>query len=299
MKLATTTGDFSLYSDDSRKLTEYVCRSGFRCIDYNFGCDYKNKSGAFTENWKNYAQDLKCIAEKYGAEYIQAHAPMGAPIAKDNKEFILDNIRCIEFCYELGIKNLVVHSGYDYNLTKEQTFYKNKLFYNELLKYAEHYEINILTENFNKMYRDNVYWIDNAPDLLELILYVDHPLFQAVWDTGHGNMQEMPQHESLKILGKYVRGLHIQDNFGDKDSHIAPYFGSMNLDSLMAGLMEIGYKGYFTFEAGNFFSPVKYRREYDGDSRLLKAPLELRIKAENLLYETGKTILEAYDCFEE
>jgi len=33
--------------------------------------------------------------------------------------------------------------------------------------------------------------------------------------------------------------------------------------------------------------------------RLWKAPLSLRIQAEKLLYETGKTILSAYDCFEE
>ena len=35
------------------------------------------------------------------------------------------------------------------------------------------------------------------------------------------------------------------------------------------------------------------------DKRLLEAPLSLRIKAEEFMYEIGKTTLEAYGCFEE
>ncbi len=41
------------------------------------------------------------------------------------------------------------------------------------------------------------------------------------------------------------------------------------------------------------------RRPFPEDTRLLNVPLELRIKGENLLYEIGKHILTAYDCFEE
>lgn len=93
--------------------------------------------------------------------------------------------------------------------------------------------------------------------------------------------------------------LHIQDNLGTDDSHIAPFCGSLNLDAVMHGLMDINYKGYFTFEAGNILLPASCRRPFEKDQRLATAPLELRIKAENLLYEMGKYILEAYDCFEE
>jgi sugar phosphate isomerase/epimerase len=146
---------------------------------------------------------------------------------------------------------------------------------------------------------EGLYWIDNAPDLRALIDYVDHPLFHACWDAGHGNMQEMPQDEALRILGEHVYALHIQDNLGTADSHIAPFCGSLNLDAVMHGLKDIDYKGYFTFESGNILLPASYRRPFEKDQRLAKAPLGLRIKAENLLYEMGKYILDAYDCFEE
>ena len=169
----------------------------------------------------------------------------------------------------------------------------------ELLTYAEPHGVNILVENFNKMCVDGLYWIDNAPDLRALIDYVDHPLFHAVWDAGHANMQEMPQDEALRIVGSHVRALHVQDNMGKDDIHIAPLFGTLNLDSFMHGLQDIGYKGYFTFEAGNVFLGGSWRRPFDKDQRMLNAPLSLRIKAEELLYEIGKATLEAYGCFEE
>ena len=168
-----------------------------------------------------------------------------------------------------------------------------------ILAEAEKYGVYILVENFNKMHVENVYWIDNAPDLLALIKYVDHPLFRAVWDTGHANMQEMPQDEALRLLGDHVKALHVQDNNGKKDQHVAPFFGTLNVDSLMKGLKDVGYNGYFTFEANRFFLPGSKRRPFEQDGRLIDAPLGLRIKGEKLLYEIGKTILSSYGCFEE
>ena len=41
------------------------------------------------------------------------------------------------------------------------------------------------------------------------------------------------------------------------------------------------------------------KRQFEEDTHLLRAPLELRIKGEALLYEIGKCILTTYDCFEE
>ena len=72
----------------------------------------------------------------------------------------------------------------------------------------------------------------------------------------------------------------------------------MNLDALMCGLADIGYDGYFTFEASQMMLPEKLRRPFDKEKRIACAPLELRIKAENLLFEIGKAVLEAYGRFD-
>ena len=299
MKLATTTCDFAKYTDNQEMAMEYIKQAGFCYVDYSFDMDADYKNGIYSSDFDGYIDKIKRKADLLGLTFVQAHSPLGKPIAEGNSAFVEDTIKCVRACSKLGIKNLVVHSGYDFNISKEETFEKNKAFYNKILCEAEKYEINILTENFNKMCIENLYWIDNASDLLKLIEYVDHPLFHAVWDTGHANMQKTPQDECLRLLGNHVYALHVHDNFGDEDSHMAPFFGTMNMASLMKGLRDINYNGYFTFEACNVFAPERLRTTFSDDTRFMQAPLELKLKAEKLIYETGKLVLGEYGIFEE
>ena len=297
MKLATTTGDFFAYTNSQELALEHIRRAGFKYADYNFGCDHKERTGVYSD-FARHTEEILKATDKLGIKLIQAHAPMGKPL-EDGGALLADTLVCIDACGAWGIPNIVVHSGYVRGLSPEETFERNKEFFMPLLKRAEKYGVNILVENFNRMSIDGLYWIDNASDLLRMVECVDHPLFHAVWDVGHANMQEMPQDEALRMLGGHVRALHIQDNMGDKDSHLVPFLGSLNMDSVMTGLFDIDYKGYFTFEVGAFFTPESKRREYTRSTRLAGAPIELRDAFERYLYELGKCVLEKYGCFEE
>ncbi|MBE6559027.1 MAG: sugar phosphate isomerase/epimerase [Ruminococcaceae bacterium] len=299
MKLATTTGDFHGYTHAQADCLRYIREAGFRYADYSFGVDLRTHGGVYVADYEAYFDDINRAADDLGIRLVQAHAPMGSPLADDGGQFIRDTIRCVDACGAWGIPNLVVHSGYTPGLSVEETFAANKRFFSPILERAERYGTHILVENFNKMCVEGLYWIDNATDLLGLIEYVDHPLFHAVWDAGHANLQEMPQDEELRILGNHVRALHIQDNMGDTDTHLLPFLGTMNLDALMNGLRDIGYEGYFTFEVGGIFTSPSRRRPYAADTRLAKAPLALKQAAERYMYEMGKCILETYGCFEE
>ena len=299
MKLSTTTGDFAVYAKHQSESVAWIAQSGFRYLDYNFAIDCNRKNGILGENFDQYIDEIKRCAEENGVQFVQAHAPAGKPFEYGCEELTEQTVLCVKACAAMGIRNLVVHSAYAPDLTPEQTIEKNKEFYMPILRAAEEHDVYILTENFNKMVKPNVFWIDNATDLLTLIEYVDHPLFQAVWDTGHANLQDLAQDEELKLLGSHVRALHVQDNLGDHDKHLPPYFGTMNLDSVMHGLQAIGFNGYFNFEVGAFFVTADRRRQFAEDKRLVRAPLSLRLKAEELLYEIGKATLEAYGCFEE
>ena len=299
MKLATTTLDFFKYTHSQIEALKHIYNAGFRYADYSFICDYNGRTGVYSKNYSEYFKEVKKACDDIGIKLVQAHAPMGKSFLEGGDQLIADTIRCVEACGEWEIPNLVVHAGYAEGLTVEENFERNKQFFMPLLKSAEKYGINILVENFNKMYKEGVYWIDNATDLRGVIDYVNHPLFHAVWDTGHANLQEMPQDEELKLLGSHVKALHIQDNMGVKDQHLTPLFGTMSMDSVMNGLLDIGYNGYFTFEVVNIFTAGSKKREYEKDTRLLEAPLELRDSFEKFLYTLGKTILEKYDCFEE
>ena len=298
MKLATTTGDFGGYTQDQSKSIEWIAESGFRYIDYNFHTDYCLRNGCLGKNAEQYMDMLKRCEERLGVKIVQAHAPIGNPFMENGDALTEATILSVNACAKLGIRDLVIHSAYAPGLSREETIEKNKDFYMPILREAEKHDISILTENLYKMTEPNTFWIDNAKDLLALIEYVDHPLFQAVWDTGHANMQETSQAESIRLLGRHLRGLHVNDNFGEVDSHIPPGFGTMNLDDLLCGLRSIGYDGYFTFEAFNFFDGAPPKRRFDADKRLASLNLETRKKAEDLLYGIGKNILSAYHCFE-
>ncbi len=304
MKLATTTGDFGCYTTHVPTIMRYLHSAGFRHIDYNCGMDLANRSGIYSADWKGHIQQLKELSDELGVKFVQAHAPMGRPIRSGRgsdyyNEFVADTCRAIEAAGMLGIPNIVVHSDYKFRLSKADAFRCNYEFYHDLLPTAEKWGINVLIENFNKMEKEELYWVDNATDLLAMIEMVDHPLCHACWDIGHANMQEMPQDEELRILGSHVRALHVQDTPGCVDSHFAPFYGIVNFDMIMHALDEIGYKGYFTFE-GNVLqhSFTAKRRPYEADTRLARPPLAVQLKAEELLYTIGKSILEAYGVFE-
>lgn len=300
MKLATTTSDFSLYTTSTAEAMEYIAQAGFKYIDYSFGNDYAENKGIFSENWEEYLQELLQKAEKLGVRFVQSHAPMGRPIVQGEgyQPFIEANLRCIEACAKLGIDNVVIHTGYAEGLSREECFDENKRFFEALIPTAKRCGVYILIENFNKMCIPGLYWIDNATDLNALADYIDSPWIKCCFDIGHANLQETSQSDELKILGDRVHAIHVQDNCGDDDYHLAPFFGTTNFDDVINGLKTIGYKGYFTFEACSMFSSPHRRRPFDGEKRLKKAPLDLRIKAEALLYEIGKAILSAYDMFE-
>jgi len=295
MKLATTTGDFTKFTSQQEAM-KYIADAGFKYVDYNFCIDWRRKDGFYGENPEEHLASVKETAKNLGLTFVQSHAPMGKPLT--DREVVEATKYSIKISAELGVKNIVVHAGWEEGMGKEENFAKNKIFFDEILKFAEEYDMNILLENFNIMCIENTYWADNAPDILEMVEMVNHPLFHVCWDTGHGNQQPLSQYESVKIIGKHLYGLHVHDNQG-LDSHILPFFGSVNFDALMYGLSEVGYKGYFTFEADNMFLQPFERKTFEKDDRLMLVPLDLRIQAEKLLYNIGKHILSSYDCFEE
>ena len=147
--------------------------------------------------------------------------------------------------------------------------------------------------------------------LREFIDYVDHPLLAACWDTAHGNIaktaRELGQYENIVAIGDRVKGMHISDNFGDTHHHTWPFAGVINFDSVVQGLLDVNYDGFFTFEASytlrhQMNMPCRRKEwEHNGETvtRLLNPSMDLKKKAVSLLYDTGKYILETYDCFEE
>ena len=303
MKLATTTADFDSFCDSYTECLERIRIAGFRHVDLSLFIASDHKSLLVSDDWRGVVDGLLADADRLGLDFVQAHAPCGNPMREEKLEGLVTvTNRTIEICGALGIQNVVVHSGWALGVGKEEYFERNRAFYRRLFPTMESCGVNVLTENTTRASMGENYAFFTGADMKEFIEYVDHPLFHACWDTGHGNI-EGEQYEQLKTLGKDLRAIHLNDNRGVQDEHLIPFMGTMNMDDVMCGLLDGGFEGYLTFEASSTLRPYGYwlgnRRKFDRECRLHEPTADMQQELENLMYRVGKHILEAYDCFEE
>ena len=306
MKIANTTEDFFSYlKRDTDKIRE-LHRAGFSYIDlsmYAFtpDCVYMQPG------WEKEVYALGELAQSLGMRFVQAHSMGGNPLSADpaHREFLLQaTLRSIEICAMLGIPSTVVHAGFRPGLEKERWFEENRLFYQKLFGAMEKTGVNVLCENSTRANVNEMYFVNNGPDMRAFIDYVDHPLFHGCWDTGHANC-EGGQYADILALGKHLYAIHYNDNHGSKDEHLAPFLGTLNHDEVLTALKDVGYQGYFTLECGS--SLVSYdqwtgkrrRFEKEGAGACLREPqLFMQRHLEKLLYDTACWMLDSYGMLE-
>jgi sugar phosphate isomerase/epimerase len=203
-------------------------------------------------------------------------------------------------CKELGIPATVVHGADREDIkTLEQKYELNRKWYSKLFPVMEETGVMVLGENSRfRSENDTMVRLTTGKQLYDLAEYVNHPLFHICWDTGHANFGGN-QYQHIVDLGKHLKGLHYNDNNAVSDLHVPPFMGIANHDEIMQALIKIGYNGYFNFESDGFMKRPPVRRTFDGEQKLFVVPLEVMQEAEKLLYLIGKTILEAYDLYEE
>ena len=302
MKLATSTGDFDRFCRSYIQRIKNIQDAGFKYIDLSLYTIAEEDELLISDNWKNNALDIKKYMEKNGLEFVQSHSPGVNPLESDEdfKFSVEITSRAIEICGLLDIPNIVVHPGKAKDISKEEWFERNRRFFKELFPVMEENGVMVLHENTTSV---NVpwYWPKTGKDMREFSEFVNHPLFHSCWDTGHANM-EGAQYEHILDMGSDLRALHINDNRGERDEHIIPFFGTVNMDEIMHALKDVGYSGCFTFESGSTLRPDKYwlgnRRKFDKDRRLVNPTVELQKELEGFMYHIGEYILKAYDEFE-
>ena len=311
MRVATTISDLHGYTESWADAVEQFEGTGFRYLDFNFHSGYYPDSPFLGPYWMDEVEKAAQAAEKLGFQFVQAHAPGYDPFSKnvDHEMGMLAIVRSIQACAYLGIPNIVVHPGcsteYLYPDGKKEFWQRNQKFYEELYSSMEKYSVNVLIENSATGNMEGKYFFFSGAEMAAFLDACDHPLLHACWDTGHANMDHRDQYQDILDLGDHLRAIHFADNFGVWDEHIAPFMGTLDIDAIIQGLLDINYKGYLTFESNNILQQAgtwpHFRQENPRvRQRKLQSPsLELRRKAEGLLYEIGKCVLSAYDCFED
>lgn len=302
MKIATTIGEMYPFTSSPAEAIRQYAGTGFRYLDYSFySAVYAQNHPFMGDDWKAQVLEAKAAAEELGFSFVQAHAPACQLIGDDLERELLATKRSIEACGMLGIHNMVIHSGgsEDYKYPEDQLAYfkANEPFLRELIPEMEKYEVSILFENTTiKHLPTRNYFPITGQDLKDFAEFMDHPLFGAAWDVGHAHMDQIDHYTQIMTMGKTLKAIHVHDNDGTWDQHTAPLHGNMDYDSLMRGLIESGYDGYFTLESDGFF---RYNRNQKLTGPLAHPTLEIKRAALSLLYVISKTILEAYGVYEE
>lgn len=283
----------------------YIRECGFTCIDFNVSAAYLG------EDLAERARELRSCLAARGMSAPQAHTPIVNPFDGSAPGYMQTLGRTLEFCAIAGIPQVVVHAGAVKGNTREEYFANNAEFYRSLAPLAQKTGVRILVENIGHAGDDN--FLRYGADLCEMLERIDHPLFAACWDTGHGNLNRQDLYETVTMLGKRLAALHVHDNCAyfepshrhhRIDMHTTPYatqYASVNYDALLQGLADIGYTGTFSFEVLTMTRAIRpdFVRGGEVVRTLEQPPISLWVKANSLLYETGKYMLEAYGLFEE
>ena len=315
MKLVSSTGDFAHYVSTTADTVKAFKGSQFKYINLEQSPKELKIADDNGSGLQRLADELAQAAEYAGVKYVVSHAPcLHKPVinalSDPNDETYRENIkiirRSIEMCHLLGIERIVIHACPDSSFTVEEFYKYNKMFYNEFFDLMEKYNITVMTENWD----NNATHFSTGREIRDFLDYMNHPLLAACWDTAHGNIdakaRAIGQYQNIIDIGDKLKGMHISDNFGDCHHHSWPFAGKIKFDSIMQGLLDVNYDGYFTFEASytllHHNNPPHGRGAwtYNGETvtKLLDPPIELKKKAVELLYDTGKYILETYNCYE-
>lgn len=207
----------------------------------------------------------KETAAKYGVEFFQAHAPVRSLYKSEaSNEYMLQVFeKCLMLCRYLNCPYLVVHPffmGYDDALPPEEDWNVNLRGYTHLMPAAKKYGVTICLENMFWAHRGKIYGA-NCQDPDETNRYIDtlngiagEKLFAFCYDTGHSNLIGRDVCNVIRKLGDRIACLHIHDNDGWDDQHMAPYMGCLDWDRFIKGMREIGYRGELNFESHGLIS---------------------------------------------
>lgn len=307
MKIATSIADFRGYVEDDAGAVRAFEGTGFKHLDYSFYIKNYDGSEFMGNDWVKEISKAAKEAEKLGFDFVQAHSPGNDYFREDPENVIKGNIRSIEACAYLGVSKLVVHSGRSSKFHGDDDMKKYidevKRFYEALYPSMEKYNVQVLSENYTPAGNGECSFY-GGEDLVNLMEACNHPLMGVCWDIGHGNLTRPDQYDDIVKLGKYLKAVHIQDNFGRNDNHLSLFCGTTDPDKIMCALRDNGFidrGGVFTLEIDNIVSHLnvwKDVKDENGVPLSYSLGFNVRKKAEELAFEIGKSLLTKYNCFE-
>jgi sugar phosphate isomerase/epimerase len=174
--------------------------------------------------------------------------------------------RSLDVAAELGAKKVVLHpsmaagmGAFVLDRVKSYAFD----FLAQMVAATQHLDLTLCLENMFPRNRLGV-----EPDDFEEIFKI-FPSLKLTLDTGHANIEDQRGRRLMGLvdrLGRRIGHLHVSDNRGKRDDHLAVGQGTVNFVNLVERLKALAYDGTITLEV------------FDTNRRMLVASRE-QIKA--------------------
>lgn len=246
----------------------HIAQAGFPAVDMCFVAYGRPGMPMANPDWRDWVARQKEYATQLGLITNQGHAHYYSSAesyrytAEDWEAAEALIRRDIEAAGICSIPWLVIHPDShlkDGNYSRRLSLQKEYERFSRLGELAAKWNVGISIENmiagssagrFGCTYEDLM-------DLLDLLK--DDERFGICWDTGHANLNQSDQSSAIREMGKRLRTLHVNDNYGrGSDDHTLPFLGTISWGPIMKALRESGYQGDFTYEIHRFtdgFSP--------------------------------------------
>jgi sugar phosphate isomerase/epimerase len=253
MKIGISVYGRGLYGNDNyKKMREH----GFEAVDYFLLANTDSEPYQVSENeLKALMEKEKNLAAEAGIEIFQTHGPWRWPpqdATDEDRAERLDKMKtCVRATSYLGCKYTVIHPIMPYHTDdklkgkEKETFELNVTFMRELVTYAKDYGVTVCLEN---MPMRNLS-ISTVSEILDFVKYINEDNFKVCLDTGHSAVTSGADvGKYVRLLGDYLKVLHVHDNNGEKDEHKPMGEGIIDWQDFAKSLQDIGYDGVFCIE---------------------------------------------------
>lgn len=266
MKLSTSTNIVFERPDKSimpmEDMLELASAAGFDTFDVSFYDWSLPHSPFLTEDWERWITDIVKKKDALGVKFGQCHAytydfcrDMTKEERARHEELVMRSIDC---CARLGAELCVTHPDTDFASAApvETSKERNLDYFGRLLEKTRAYEMKFAVENMcDYSIKPKRKYGATPEELRDFVETLNDPRMGICWDFEHADIMQQDQKKSLLYLGKYVTATHVSDTHSLDDPdlmHVMPLFGKIDWAEAVHTLREIGYEGYFSFEANNY-----------------------------------------------
>lgn len=252
----------------SVRALELAKEIGADAVDFDVNhYDYRKPDSPYSKSDEEiiaYFTKMREKAESLGLEIYQTHGRYRTwlPNSEDAAACIENARRDCLATSVLGAKYCVMHGVTTKAAgTEASPETMHEICYNvwsKILPFAKQYGVIIATETFGNINNGPVCdFFGHADEFWKLYQRIcsagdNADYFKICVDTGHSNnavrFGSLSAEDSIRLFGKNIVCLHLNDNNGLADQHRPLMAGSINWNNVFEALDEVGYDGVYNLE---------------------------------------------------